>query len=151
MNTLRCFTIANVCDYTRIDIAYLNHLTGWSNGDFNLDGVVDGSDYTLIDNTFNTQGTSLSPTVVVNLVTGFSGAGSSITTNGDASINGNNLQLTANSSNEVSSAYYTSKLKVSHFTSDFTFSQNTGAGDGFTFTIQNSGINALGDGGGSLG
>jgi len=29
------------------------NLTGWSNGDFNYDGVVDGSDFALIDNTFN--------------------------------------------------------------------------------------------------
>jgi alpha-amylase len=43
-------------DYSRIDNGYLNHLTGWINGDFNYDGVVDGSDYTLIDNAFNTQG-----------------------------------------------------------------------------------------------
>jgi alpha-amylase len=43
-------------DYSRIDNGYLNHLTGWVNGDFNYDGVVDGSDYTLIDNAFNTQG-----------------------------------------------------------------------------------------------
>ena len=27
--------------------------SGWSNGDFNYDGVVDGSDYSLIDNAFN--------------------------------------------------------------------------------------------------
>ena len=29
------------------------HLTGWSNGDFNYDGVVNGADYALIDSTFN--------------------------------------------------------------------------------------------------
>jgi hypothetical protein len=46
-------------DYSRIDNGYLHHLTGWFNGDFNYDGVVDGSDYTLIDNTFNMQGNSL--------------------------------------------------------------------------------------------
>jgi len=28
---------------------------GWYNGDFNYDGVVDGSDYTLMDNAFNSQ------------------------------------------------------------------------------------------------
>jgi hypothetical protein len=43
-------------DYTRIDNGYLGHATGWFNGDFNYDGVVNGSDYTLIDNAFNTQG-----------------------------------------------------------------------------------------------
>jgi fibronectin-binding autotransporter adhesin len=42
-------------DYSLIDNGFMNHLTGWSNGDFNYDGVVDGSDYTLIDNAFNTQ------------------------------------------------------------------------------------------------
>jgi autotransporter-associated beta strand protein len=46
-------------DYSRIDNGYLNHLTGWYNGDFNYDGVVNGSDYTLIDNAFNTQGAIL--------------------------------------------------------------------------------------------
>jgi hypothetical protein len=46
-------------DYTRIDNGYLNHLTGWGNGDFNYDGVLNGSDYTLIDNAFNTQGALL--------------------------------------------------------------------------------------------
>jgi len=43
-------------DYSLIDNGYLNHLTGWHNGDFNYDGIVDGSDYTLIDNSFNNQG-----------------------------------------------------------------------------------------------
>jgi hypothetical protein len=42
-------------DYSRIDNGYLNQLTGWANGDFNYDGVVNGSDYTLIDNAFNMQ------------------------------------------------------------------------------------------------
>jgi RHS repeat-associated protein len=42
-------------DYSLIDNGYLTHATGWRNGDFNYDGVVDGSDYTLIDNAFNTQ------------------------------------------------------------------------------------------------
>jgi hypothetical protein len=46
-------------DYTLIDNGFNNHLTGWYNGDFNYDGVVDGSDYTLIDNSYNTQGGNL--------------------------------------------------------------------------------------------
>jgi len=46
-------------DYSLIDNGYLNHLAGWFNGDFNYDGVVNGSDYTLIDNAFNMQGASL--------------------------------------------------------------------------------------------
>jgi hypothetical protein len=43
-------------DYSLIDNGYINHLTGWYNGDFNYDGVVNGTDYTLIDNAFNRQG-----------------------------------------------------------------------------------------------
>jgi hypothetical protein len=46
-------------DYTLIDHGFSNHLTGWYNGDFNYDGKVDGSDYTLIDNAFNNQGSGL--------------------------------------------------------------------------------------------
>ena len=43
-------------DYSRIDNGLLMHLSGWVNGDFNYDGVVDGSDYTLMDNAYNNQG-----------------------------------------------------------------------------------------------
>ncbi len=46
-------------DYTNIDNGFNGHLTGWQNGDLNYDGVVDGSDYTLIDNAYNTQGPTL--------------------------------------------------------------------------------------------
>jgi chondroitin AC lyase len=50
-------------DYSLIDYGYLSHLTGWSNGDFNYDGVIDGSDYALIDNTFNMQLAAMASTV----------------------------------------------------------------------------------------
>jgi hypothetical protein len=50
-------------DYTRIDNGYLNHTTGWQNGDFNYDGIVNGSDYTLIDNAFNTQGAQVTASI----------------------------------------------------------------------------------------
>jgi autotransporter-associated beta strand protein len=42
-------------DYTLIDSGYGGAGTGWQYGDFNYDGVIDGSDYSLIDNTFNQQ------------------------------------------------------------------------------------------------
>ncbi len=51
--------VVNGSDYTLIDNGFNNNLTGWHNGDFNYDGVVNGDDYTLIDNSFNTQGASL--------------------------------------------------------------------------------------------
>jgi hypothetical protein len=41
-------------------------MTGWAYGDFNYDGVVDGSDYSLIDNTFNQiTANSLSPLALI--------------------------------------------------------------------------------------
>ena len=46
-------------DYSRIDAAFASGGTGWFNGDFNYSSSVNGSDYTLIDNAFNTQGTGL--------------------------------------------------------------------------------------------
>jgi hypothetical protein len=50
-------------DYSRIDNASLSPATGWFNGDFNYDGLIDGSDYTLIDNAYNTQSAQL-PTAI---------------------------------------------------------------------------------------
>jgi len=60
--------IVDGSDYSLIDNGYLNHLTGWQNGDLNYDGIVDGSDYTLIDNTFNTQGAALTEAVATSTV-----------------------------------------------------------------------------------
>ncbi len=48
--------VINATDYTFIDNGFQQHTTGWFNGDFNYDGVIDGDDYTMIDNAFNTQG-----------------------------------------------------------------------------------------------
>jgi hypothetical protein len=41
-----------------IDNGFNLGLTGWQNGDFNYDGAVNGDDYTLIDNAYNTQGST---------------------------------------------------------------------------------------------
>ncbi len=51
--------IVNGDDYTLIDNGFNNGLAGWHNGDFNYDGAINGDDYTLIDNAFNTQGPAL--------------------------------------------------------------------------------------------
>jgi autotransporter-associated beta strand protein len=48
--------LVNGSDYTMIDNGFNAKLTGWRNGDFNYDGVVNGDDYILIDNAFNTEG-----------------------------------------------------------------------------------------------
>ena len=43
-------------DYSVIDAHNGSTLANWSQGDFNYDGSVNGSDYSLIDNAFNMQG-----------------------------------------------------------------------------------------------
>jgi hypothetical protein len=52
-------------DYSRLDNAIMHPATGWFNGDFNYDGTTDGSDFTLLDNAFNSQGASLAATIAV--------------------------------------------------------------------------------------
>ena len=51
--------VVNGSDYTLIDNGFNAGLTGWRNGDFNYDGVINGDDYILIDNAFNTQGPAI--------------------------------------------------------------------------------------------
>jgi autotransporter-associated beta strand protein len=48
--------VVNGSDYTLIDNGFNSGESGWRNGDFNYDGVINGDDYMLIDNAFNTQG-----------------------------------------------------------------------------------------------
>jgi unsaturated chondroitin disaccharide hydrolase len=48
-------------DYSLIDSGDLIAATGWANGDFNYDTAVNGSDYTLLDNTYNSHPTLSSP------------------------------------------------------------------------------------------
>ena len=71
--------------------------------------------------------------------------------NGNSSLSGNLLELTDGGTDEASSVFYGSPLSVERFTTDFTFQLTNPAADGFTFTIQNAGLDALGSHGGGLG
>lgn len=53
--------------------------------------------------------------------------------------------------NMADSAWYPSLVPINQFTTDFTFSASNVQADGFTFTIQNAGTDAVGPGGGGLG
>ena len=64
--------------------------------------------------------------------------------NGNASLSGNLLELTDGGTDEASSVFYGSPVNVQTFTTDFTFQLTNAAADGFTFTIQNAGLDALG-------
>jgi parallel beta-helix repeat protein len=61
-------------DYTRIDAGFYTGATGWFNGDFNYDSAVNGDDYTLIDNSFNMQGVSLESSIIAQPVAIFARA-----------------------------------------------------------------------------
>ncbi len=61
--------IVNGSDYTRIDNGFNGDLSGWQYGDFNYDGVVNGDDYTLIDNPFNSQGGPLDTSALAMVAT----------------------------------------------------------------------------------
>jgi hypothetical protein len=86
----------------------------------------------------------------INFAAGFSAGGMQF--NGNTVLNGTRLQLTNSTvTNGVGSAFWTTPVSVSTFTSDFTFQLSNPAADGFTFTLQNVAATALGPGGGGLG
>ena len=89
-------------------------------------------------------------TAAINFGSGFTAAG--LQFNGHTKLNGTRLQLTDTTAlNESASAFWTTPVNVQSFTNDFTFQLTSPTADGFTFTIQNTGITALGPGGGGLG
>jgi Legume lectin domain len=61
------------------------------------------------------------------------------------------LELTDGGDYEASSAFWTTPVNIQTFTTNFTFQLSTATADGFTFTIQNAGLTALGAYGGGLG
>jgi hypothetical protein len=59
-------------------------------------------------------------------------------------LNTESLQLTDGSLAEIHSAFFANPVNVQAFTSDFDFQLPTAAAEGFTFVIQNAGLNAIG-------
>jgi hypothetical protein len=89
-------------------------------------------------------------TAAINFGSGFTAAGMQF--NGHTKLNGTRLQLTdTTAQQESASAFWTTPVNVQSFTNDFTFQLTSPSADGFTFTIQNTGITALGPAGGGLG
>jgi hypothetical protein len=85
----------------------------------------------------------------INFGNGFTSNG--LTLNGKATVTGTRLQLTDGGGNEASSAFYSTPVNIQSFTTQFLFQLTNPNADGITFTIQNSGPNALGNPGGGLG
>ncbi|MGA3072031.1 MAG: chitobiase/beta-hexosaminidase C-terminal domain-containing protein, partial [Terracidiphilus sp.] len=78
---------------------------------------------------------------------------SSLSLNNGPTVTGGVLQLTDGGTAEMRSAWSTTTVPVSGFTTDFTFQMLNAVADGMTFTIQNDpkGMWALGNGGSGLG
>jgi hypothetical protein len=84
-----------------------------------------------------------------NYGSGFTSSG--ITLNGAARINGTRLRLTDAGKFEAGSAFVSAPVGVQNFTTDFSFQLDDAFAEGFTFTIQGVGPNALGPIGAGLG
>ncbi len=61
------------------------------------------------------------------------------------------LQLTDGGLQETGSVYWNTPINVQSFTTDFQFQLSSAQGDGFTFTLQNTGVTTVGANGAGLG
>ncbi len=112
---------------------------------------------------YNKVGTSSSSNVVsvttsyltpaVDFSGGFAHAASQMAFNGSTQLKKPRLALTSLNNDEAGSAFYTTPVDVTGFTSEFTFQLSSGAGTGagFTFTIQGVAPTAIGSNGAGLG
>jgi hypothetical protein len=88
----------------------------------------------------------------INFGMGFSTLGC-MKLNGSTDLDDSRLQLTNGEQNEAGSAFCTTPVNITNFTTDFTFQLSDAMADGITFAVQNSaaGASALGPTGGGLG
>jgi hypothetical protein len=87
----------------------------------------------------------------INFSSGFPSA-TGLQLNGKSKVSSSNfLELTDGGDYEASSAFWTTPVNIQAFTTNFTFQLSSATADGFTFTIQDAGLTALGAYGGGLG
>jgi fibronectin type 3 domain-containing protein len=132
---------------TSIAIGGLQSLTTYFFRIRGFNGVGDSA-YSNVANATTTNQVAL-----IDFSGGFAGATSKLTLNGSTAINGTKLELTNGGANQAASAFSTSPVDVTKFSSQFTFQLTAGAStaDGFTFTIQNNAATSIGPSGGGLG
>jgi len=99
----------------------------------------------------SSSGSGTAPAGNVFTFTSFTGSSAQMSLNGNATLNGADLQLTNGNLYENSSAWYSKPVNVQSFTTNFTFQETDAVADGFTFTVQGIGPKALGAGGAGLG
>lgn len=82
---------------------------------------------------------------------GFSASAGLMTFNGSTGLDDTRLQLTSGGTYQAGTAWFNTPQNIQTFTNDFTFQLSNPSADGITFTIQNTGLTALGPAGGGLG
>jgi hypothetical protein len=92
---------------------------------------------------------SAGPTI--NFPNGFSST-AGLSLKGSSTVTNNLLQLTlAGAPASAGTAWFTTAVNITGFTTDFNFQLLSAKADGFTFTIQNAGVTAIGPNGSGLG
>jgi hypothetical protein len=86
----------------------------------------------------------------INFGSGFTSA-TGLQFNGVAKVNAGNLEVTDGGASESASAFWATPVNIQAFSTNFTFQLSSASADGFTFTLQNAGLSAIGGNGGSLG
>jgi hypothetical protein len=131
-----------------ISIGGLSPLTSYS---FRMRSL-NGAGYSAYSNISIVSTTNTAATL--NFANGFNLSSGLITYNGTAKVIGNLAQLTDMSTTlEAGSLFSNSPVAITNFSTTFQFQESAGNGtaDGFTFTLQNDGLNALGSDGMGLG
>ncbi len=105
----------------------------------------------VVSETYNLQSQPGGGSSTINFANGFGSAQNSMRFNGSAGLSNAVVQLTNGGSNQAGSAWFNTAVNISQFTNDFAFQLVNPNADGFTFTIQNAGLTALGGMGGNLG
>jgi len=82
---------------------------------------------------------------------GFSTSASTMTFNGATKLDDTRLQLSDGGAYEASSAWVNTPVNIQSFNNTFSFQLSNAQADGITFTIQNTGLTAVGPAGGGLG
>ncbi len=82
---------------------------------------------------------------------GFSTSASTMTFNGVTKLDDTRLQLSDGLTYEAGSAWFNTPVNIQSFNNTFSFQLSNAQADGITFTIQNTGLTALGPAGGGLG
>jgi Legume lectin domain/Chitobiase/beta-hexosaminidase C-terminal domain len=102
------------------------------------------------DSNVATAAYSIGGSQQINYASGFTAG--NLTFLGAAKLSGTRLRLTNTTSGQGNaSAWFNTPVNVQKFTTDFTFQITSPNADGMTFTIQNTGLSAIGGGGGGLG